>query len=59
MILLFLPVVDLHTSLGVRVSLGLAEGRVLEAVRLHPVELIIDIADEAGVVLRKDNKDKI
>ena len=49
--ILFLPVVELHTSLGVRVRLSLAEGRVLETVRLHPVELVIDIADQTGVVL--------
>ena len=53
--LIFIPVIELDTSLRVRVGLALSEGRVLEAVSLHPVELIVDIADQTGVVLVKWN----
>ena len=35
------------------------EGRILEAVSLHPVELIIDIADKAGVVLNRKIENKV
>ena len=51
--LIFIPVIELDTSLRVGVGLALSEGRVLEAVSLHPVELIVDIADQTGVVLVK------
>ena len=53
--LIFIPVIELDTSLRVGVGLALSEGRVLEAVSLHPVELIVDIADQTGVVLVKWN----
>ena len=45
------PVVEFETLFRVRVSSCVTEGGVLEAVRLHPVELVVDVADQAGGVL--------
>ena len=48
------PVIEFEAALRVGVAGAVAEGRVLEAIRLHPVELVVDVADEAGGVLQQD-----
>ena len=47
------PVIEFEAALRVWVAGAVAEGRVLEAICLHPVELVVDVADEAGGVLQQ------